>query len=97
MVATIELTSSTVRRPVSALTPPYNLYNMRAARIGDLLLVVEARRFLVVDPLQRHARDVRTQDQLRESARRRCGDDAQVILDAVIGAFEIDPCMAAVR
>ena len=49
--------------------------------------MVESRGFLVVDPLEGHAGDVGAQDELREPARRRGRDDAQVILVAVVGAF----------
>jgi len=56
------------------------LVEHRAAGIGHLLLVIEPRRLLVVDPFQRHARNVRTEDKLREPASRPAGEDSQVIV-----------------
>jgi hypothetical protein len=61
-----------------------------AAGIGHLLLVVQSRGFFVVDPLEGHAGHISAQDELGESARRRTGDNAQIIVIAVVGAFEID-------
>jgi len=58
----------------------------RATGICDLLLMVESSGFLVIDPFQGHAGDIGAQDQLRQSARRRARDYAQVILVAVVGA-----------
>ena len=46
--------------------------------------------FLVVDPLERHARDVGAQHQLRQSARGGHRDDAQIVQEAVVGLLEID-------
>src|SRR4051812_48845732 len=37
-------------------------------RVRDLFLVIQARGFLVVDPLERHSGHVRTQDELGERA-----------------------------
>jgi hypothetical protein len=52
--------------------------------------VVQSGRFLVVDPLQGHAGNIGSQDELGESARRQSGDYAQIIIIAVVGAFEVD-------
>jgi hypothetical protein len=52
--------------------------------------VIQSRGFFVVDPLEWHAGDVSSQDELGESARRWSGDNAQIIVVAVVGAFEVD-------
>ncbi len=67
------------------------LVEHRSARVGHLLLVVQPRCLLIVDPFQRHSRDVRTQDELGEPAHRLGGDDAQVLVMAVVSAFQINP------
>jgi hypothetical protein len=48
--------------------------------------MVESGCFLIVDPFERHAGDIGTQDQLRKGASGRACNDPQVILVAVVGA-----------
>ena len=59
--------------------------------------MVESRRLLVVDPLERHAGDVGAQHQLRQPARRGGRHYAQVVQEAVIGTLEIDAQHSGVR
>src|SRR5262249_11792805 len=58
----------------------------RSAGISHLLLVIQSRGFLVVDPLEGHAGDISTEDELGERPRGGPRDDPQVILMAVVGA-----------
>ncbi len=68
-----------------------------AAGVGDLFLVIEPGGFLVVDPLERHARYVRAQDELGERAASRARDDAQIVEGSPIRAVEIDAFHCIVR
>jgi len=72
------------------------LIEKRTARVSDLLLMVQSCCFLVVDPLERHARDVGAQHQLRQPARGRHRDDVQILREAVIRLLEIYPSHGAV-
>jgi hypothetical protein len=56
-----------------------------------LLLVVQSRGFLVVDPLERHAGDIRAQYQLRQTTGSGHRHDPQIVREAVIGLLEIYP------
>ena len=82
--------------PGAGIRSAVQLIEQRAAGVSDLLLMVQSRRFLVVDPLERHARDVGAQHQLRQSARGRSRDDAQIVQEAVVGLLEIYPMHGAV-
>ena len=66
-VATIEQTSTVVRRPLRALTPPCSSIQGLAEGIGDLADEMQADGVPVVDPLERHARDVGTKDLLGQA------------------------------
>ena len=60
------------------------------ARVRDLLLVIQPGRFLVIDPLERHAGNVSTQNELGERASYVLRDEVQIHAEAVIRFFQID-------
>jgi len=52
--------------------------------------MIESRRLAVIDPLQRHSRDIGAQHELRQPARRGSRDDAQILDIAAVGPVQID-------
>ena len=69
-----------------SIDTPVEFVEGRSTGISNLLLMVESRCFLIVDPFEGHAGDIGAQDQLRERTGSRARDDPQVILASEIGA-----------
>ncbi len=66
------------------------LEDRRAAGVGHLALVVEARGLLVVDPLEGHAGDVGAQHVVLERNQPGARIDADIVVVPMVGQFEID-------
>ena len=76
--------------PGAGIHAAVELVEQRAAGVCHLFLVIEPGRLAVIDPLERHSRDIRAQHELREPARRWGRDDAQILVKAAVGTVQID-------
>jgi len=56
--------------PGAGIHAAVELVEQRSAGVCDLFLMIESRRLAVIDPLQRHSRDIGAQHELRQPARR---------------------------
>ena len=74
----------------ASANPTVEFEQRTATGVCNLFLVIQPRRFFVVDPLERHSRYVRTKDKLGERATYVARDEVQTGREPIVCLFEVD-------